>query len=66
MWTLKELMELKLSDLFPKKRCPSCEKSIRGETHTLDKKEVCADCYYSSMSEVLDEHPPHGPRKRGH
>lgn len=64
------LREFLASKPPPAPRCPKCGKGIshNEEPRQIDSEFVCEDCYFSALSDVLEQHPiglPRGSRGQG-
>lgn len=71
MYTLNEFMALDPKSLvLPKPDCSICKKPISG-VHSDDLRMIPAgpvhdDCYFHELGNLVEAHPPHGPRHGGH
>lgn len=70
MYTLKEFLALDPKSLaLPKPDCAICTKPIGG-VHSDDLRMIPAgpvhdDCYFHELGNLVETHPPHGPRHGG-
>ncbi len=70
MYTLAQFLVLDIRSLkLPKPDCVICKKPIRG-VHSDDLRMIPAgpvhdDCYFHELGNLVEAHPPRGPR-HGH
>jgi hypothetical protein len=49
-------------------KCDICKENLPDHPDPprfIDKKEVCEDCYWKSLGDVLEQHPIHHPGRHG-
>lgn len=59
---LLKMTPKEISDLFPDFNCAVCRNPIDEDGYKIGKKQVCSDCYYKSLGEVIEKYPIYVPR----